>query len=207
MANVPKVVVFDLGKVLVDFDYGRAAQKIAAQSAQGESGVRRLLDHSPLLFRYETGLLTRKQFYEEACRGAGYRGGFREFCAHFADIFWEIEPMIALHATLRENGVPTFIFSNTNDLAVEHIRARFPFFSNFTGYILSYEHGVMKPGARLYEVVERATGQSGTSIVYLDDRAENVATAIARGWHGIVHETPARSFAALQGLGLPVPAN
>jgi FMN phosphatase YigB (HAD superfamily) len=206
MTNVPKVVIFDLGKVLVDFDYGRAARKIAAQCAQGESGVRHLLDHSPLLFRYETGLLTRQQFYEEVCRGAGYRGGFDEFCAHFADIFWEIEPMIALHATLRENGAPTYIFSNTNDLAVEHIRAKFPFFSNFTGYILSYEHGVMKPDARLYQVVERATGQTGTSIVYLDDRAENIATAVARGWHGIVHETPAKSFAALQGLGLSVPA-
>jgi len=207
MTNVPKVAVFDLGKVLVDFDYGRAARKIAARSAQGETGVRNLLDHSPLLFRYETGLLTRAQFYEEVCRGAGYRGKFDEFCAHFADIFWEIEPMIALHALLREHALPTYIFSNTNDLAVEHIRARFPFFSNFTGYILSYEHGAMKPDAKLYDVVERATGQTGEAIVYLDDRAENVATAVARGWRGVVHEAPATSFAALKGMGLPTPVN
>jgi len=205
MTSVPKVVVFDLGKVLVDFDYGIAARKIASHSALGETGVRNLLDHTPLLFRYETGLLTREEFYQEACRGAGYRGGFAEFCAHFADIFWEIEPMIALHSTLRQHDIPTYIFSNTNDLAVGHIREKFPFFSHFNDYIFSYEHGAMKPNASLYEVVERKTAQTGAAIVYLDDRAENIATAIGRGWRGLLHETPKTTLAALQNMGLPVP--
>jgi HAD superfamily hydrolase (TIGR01509 family) len=205
MKDVPKAVVFDLGKVLVDFDYGVASRKIAAQSDFGEAGVRKLLDHAPLLFRYETGLLTRKEFYDEVCREAAYRGSFEEFGAHFADIFWEIEPMIALQATLKKAGVPTYIFSNTNDLAIEHIKRKFPFFVNFNDYIYSYEHGAMKPNARLYEVVEEKTGLTGPAIVYLDDRAENVAGGVARGWRGILHETPAKSFAALQGMGLPTP--
>jgi len=204
-ATVPKVVVFDLGKVLVDFDYGIAARKIAAQSALGEPGVRQLLDHTPLLFRYETGLLTRETFYQEVCAGAGYRGSLREFSGHFADIFWEIEPMISLHALLRARGFPTFIFSNTNDLAVTHIRARFPFFSQFDGYIFSYEHGSMKPDAKIYEAVERATGQGGNAILYLDDRPENTAAGEARGWNVVTHETPEKTFQALRRLGLPVP--
>ncbi len=58
--------------------------------------------------------------------------------------------MIALHAELRGRGVPTYIFSNTNDLAIEHIRRNFPFFKNFVGYIYSYEIGAMKPDARIY---------------------------------------------------------
>ncbi len=201
----PQVVVFDLGKVLVDFDYTIAAQKIARQSAKGAEGVRHLLDHSPLLFRFETGLLNREEFFREVCEGAGYSGNMEEFCAYFADIFSEIPPMIALQAALRARGIPTFIFSNTNDIAITHIRARFPFFAHFDGYVLSYEHGVMKPDARLYEIVERTARQSGDSIVYLDDRAENIATATARGWHALLHETPEKSFSALQNLGLPVP--
>ena len=55
--------------------------------------------------------------------------------------------MIQLHAALRQQGIPTYIFSNTNELAVSHIRRTFPFFANFDGYILSYEHGAMKPDA------------------------------------------------------------
>ena len=67
--------------------------------------------------------------------------------------------MVQLQAALRQRGLPTYVFSNTNELAAEHIRRNFPFYANFDGYILSYEHGAMKPDARLYEVVERQSGR------------------------------------------------
>ena len=132
------VVVFDLGKVLVDFDYGIATDRIARLSRFTAAQMRDLLDHSPLLFRFETGLMTREEFYGEVCAACGFSGKLDEFCATFADIFSEIKPMIDLHAALRAARVPTYIFSNTNDIADGHIRKRFPFFSRFDGYILSY---------------------------------------------------------------------
>jgi hypothetical protein len=135
--------------------------------------VRELLDHSPLLYKFETGLVTNEEFYGEVCTACGFSGKMDEFSATFADIFSEIKPMIDLHAALRAGGVPTFIFSNTNDIAIGHIRRRFPFFSNFDGYVLSYQHGAMKPTPKIYEAVEKLTGQKGKSILYLDDRAEN----------------------------------
>jgi HAD superfamily hydrolase (TIGR01509 family) len=62
----------------------------------------------------------------------------------------------------------------------------------------------MKPDARIYEVVERQTGQRGAAILYLDDRAENVAGGAARGWQALLHERPERTLTALRNLGLPV---
>src|SRR5437870_4541275 len=135
----PHVVVFDLGKVLVDFDYSIAARRIAARGRLSAEEIKRLIDHSPLLFRYETGRLTKEQFFAEICSATGFSGGLDEFSEFFADIFVPIEPMVALHAALRQRGVPTYIFSNTNELAAGHIRRQFPFFSDFDGYILSYE--------------------------------------------------------------------
>jgi epoxide hydrolase-like predicted phosphatase len=199
---IPQVVVFDLGKVLVDFDYSVAARRIADRSSLTAEEVRSFIDHSPLLFRYETGLLTTEQFFSEVCRFTGFQGTADNFADFFADIFTPIPEMIELQAILRSNGVQTYIFSNTNPLAAAHIRQRFPFFANFDRYIFSYEHGSMKPEAKLYEVVERETGRKGTEIVYLDDRAENVAGGARRGWHVILHETPEKSIAALTGLGL-----
>ena len=128
-------VVFDLGKVLVDFDYRISAAKIARQSRFTPAQVRELLDHSPLLFRLETGLLTGEQFY---------------------------------------------------------------------GSVLSFEQGAMKPDPKIYAVVERMAGRSGQDIVYLDDRAENVAAGLARGWRTLLHQTPEQSIAALRQWGLPV---
>lgn len=204
--NPPEVVVFDLGKVLVDFDYAVSAAKIARQSRFMPQQVRQLLDHSPLLYRFETGLLTNQQFYDEVCAACGYSGALDDFCAIFADIFSEIKPMTAMQAALRARGVPTYIFSNTNGIAVAHIRKKFPFFANFDAYIYSYEHGSMKPDAKIYEVVERIAGRSGGEIVYLDDRAENIEAARVRGWRALLHKTPEETIPALRRLGLPVDA-
>jgi FMN phosphatase YigB (HAD superfamily) len=164
--------------------------------------VQALIDHSPLLFRFETGLMDQRRFFEEIRQHSGFGGSFEEFGNFFADIFTEIPGMIALHRRLREARVPTFIFSNTNDLAIGHIRKNFPFFSQFDGYVLSYEHGSMKPDAKLYEVVERVTGAKGGKILYLDDRIENAEAGRARGWQVIHHHDTASSTKAVEATGL-----
>src|ERR1041384_6667241 len=151
----PAIVVFDLGKVLVDFDYSIAARRIAPLCQPPADAVKFFSEHAQLLLNYELGLLTTQQFFDAVRSASGFCGKRNEFDEFFADIFTEISPMVELHAELRQKGFPTYIFSNTNDLAVSHIRRRFPFFANFDGYILSYEHGAMKPDAKLYEVVER----------------------------------------------------
>lgn len=192
------IIVFDLGKVLVDFDYTIAVSRIAGQSALSPVQVEQFFFNSPLLVDYESGRLTRQGFFEQARLATGFRGTMEEFGGYFADIFTEIPPMIELHAKLRGNGLKTFIFSNTNDLAVEHIRRNFAFFQKFDGYIFSHEVGAMKPDAKIYKSLEELAGRRGAEIIYLDDRPENVAGGLARGWRAVWHETPEKTRAALE---------
>jgi HAD superfamily hydrolase (TIGR01509 family) len=199
--NRQSIVVFDLGKVLVDFDYSIAGRKIAARSKMSLAEIDSFLASSDITIRYEVGRLTRREFFEQMQPAIGFRGTLEEFGEFFADIFTEIPPMIALQAELRQRGVPTYIFSNTNDLAVEHIRRNFPFFRNFNGYIYSFEIGVMKPDPKIYQALETLAGRQGDEIVYLDDRLENVAGGAARGWQAILHDNPDRSRAAITKLG------
>ena len=195
------IVVFDLGKVLVDFDYSIAARKIGARSTKQLPDLRHFLGSSPVLARFESGLLTRQQFFAEIQKIAGFTGDMAEFSGDFADIFLPIPPMIALHEELRRQKVPTYIFSNTNDIAIEHIRRNFPFFKHFDGYIFSYETGAMKPDAKIYEALEKMCGRRGAEFIYIDDRPENVDAGAARGWRVILHETPEKTRAALNQFG------
>jgi HAD superfamily hydrolase (TIGR01509 family) len=110
--------------------------------------------------------------------------------------------MVRLHSELRSQGFPTYIFSNTNELAIRYIRRNFPFFQNFDGYILSYEHQSMKPEAKLYEVVEAQSRTRGADILYLDDRPENIEAGAARGWQVILQESAEKTRAQVQALGL-----
>ena len=54
----PRAVVFDLGKVLLDFDYGRAARTLSVHSDVSATEFRAIVDQSPLLHRFETGLIS-----------------------------------------------------------------------------------------------------------------------------------------------------
>jgi putative hydrolase of the HAD superfamily len=192
------VIVFDLGKVLVDFDWSIAARKIAARSTTPPEQFHEFLATSPLLWQYECGQLARAEFFEAIRRATGFLGTAAEFNGYFAEIFTEVAPMISLHAELRRRGFKTLILSNTNDLAIEHIRRDFPFFNNFDGYILSYEVGAMKPDAKIYAALENLAGKRGADLIYLDDRAENIEAAVKRGWRTILHETPEKTHAAMK---------
>jgi FMN phosphatase YigB (HAD superfamily) len=196
------VFIFDLGKVLVDFDYSIAAKKIAARSEKSPHDLHAFLGSSPWLVEYESGRLTREQFYVTIRDAIGFRGDLAEFGGYFADIFSAMPETIALHAELRERGFKTFIFSNTNDLAIEHVRKDFPFFNNFDGYIFSYEVGAMKPEAKIYDAMEKLCGRRGADLIYLDDRPENIAAGAARGWRAILHESPPATRRSIANLGL-----
>jgi HAD superfamily hydrolase (TIGR01509 family) len=195
---VKPAIVFDLGKVLVDFDYSIAARKVAARSTKQIPDLQRFLGSSPILARFESGLLTRQQFFSQIQQITGFTADETEFVGNFADIFVPIPSMIALHEELRQMGFETYIFSNTNDIAIEHIRREFPFFKNFDDYIFSYEIGAMKPEVKIYEAMEKISGRRGDEILYIDDRVENVETGSIRGWRAILHETPEKTRAVLQ---------
>jgi FMN phosphatase YigB (HAD superfamily) len=196
------VFIFDLGKVLVDFDYSIAARKIAARSAKAPADLHAFLGSSPLLVEYESGRINRQQFYEAVGHAIGFRGDLAEFGGYFAEIFTEMPGTIALHAELRQLGFKCYIFSNTNDLAIEHVRRDFPFFANFDDYILSYEVGAMKPQPEIYAAMEQLCGGSGSDLIYLDDRAENIAAGAARGWRTVLHESAETTRAALVKSGV-----
>ena len=196
--SLPEVVVFDLGKVLVDFDYSKAARRLAARTALSLDDVRKAIDQSHLHIGFETGHVTKEDFIAQATKLIGFVGHADEFIQIFCEIFEPIQPMIELQSAIRKRGIPTFIFSNTNALQLGYIRETYPFFSGFDGYILSFEHGAMKPDAKLYEVVERETRRRGAQILYIDDRPENIATGTARGWQVILQETPEKTLAAFK---------
>jgi len=203
--NDSPVFIFDLGKVLVDFDWSIASGKIAARCSRLPANFDTFPVTATLLWDYESGRLTRPEFYAAIRNATGFGGDLAEFSGYFADIFTEIPGMIALQAELRQRGYKTYIFSNTNDLAIEHIRRNFPFFANFDGYIFSYEVKAMKPQPEIYAAMEIMTGRRGPDLIYLDDRPENIAAGAARGWRAILHESPEQTRIALVAAGILPP--
>ncbi len=199
-----RVVAFDIGKVLLDFDYDIFLDRVAPRTHLDISALDRLLNQSPLLAEYESGSLDCADFFEEFQKESGYTGTRGEFAALFADIFTPIEEVVALHKQIAVSGLPTYTLSNTNPMAVQHIQQTYSFWPLFTDHVLSYEHGSLKPQSELYYQLEVVSDCSGKEIAYLDDRPENVATGKARGWKAIQFENPDQVQSAFQLMGFSV---
>ena len=199
----PKAVVFDLGNVLLDFDYGKTVHRIKEKCNLSEAELRKIFSASPLFDRFEHGHINPEEYFAEIQRITGYRGQFGDFAESFGDIFTEASAIVSWNERLRAAGVPRYILSNTNDLSIRFIKKRFPFFNAFDGYIFSHEHRVMKPAGRIYELVEEISALRGPDLFYIDDREENFQGAVARGWQAVHHVNPAQTLEIAKSVGLP----
>ena len=202
----PKAVVFDLGNVLLDFDYKHTVKKIRNHCRlikdKSDLEILKLIGGSELFQKFEHGLINPDEFFAGVVKETGYAGTLDEFGECFGDIFTEAPQMVAWNEELRAKRIPRYILSNTNDLSIRFIKKRFPFFNQFDGYVLSYEHRVMKPQTRIYELVEELAGLRGPDLFYVDDREENIHAAVARGWQAVHHVNPAHTLEIARGVGI-----
>jgi 2-haloacid dehalogenase len=198
----PEAVVFDLGNVLLDFDYGKTVARIKSKCKMSEAELKKVFSASPLFDKFEHGHFSPEEYFAEIQRITCYGGSFEEFAEFFGDVFAEAPEMIAWNEELKRKKIPRYILSNTNDLSIRFIRKRFPFFNEFDGYVLSYEHRVMKPATRIYELIEQMAGLRGNDLFYIDDREENIHAALARGWQAVHHVKPSQTLEVARALGL-----
>jgi HAD superfamily hydrolase (TIGR01509 family) len=194
-------VVFDVGWVLVRFDYQPLIDLLAAHGAPHRdrdavmAGIR-LEDH-------ETGRLSGPGLLERLQKLARDPPPLAELEARWIDMFELEEHMYALARDLSTRH-KVYLLSNIGDLHWGHLSRTFRLHEIGHGALLSYEAGVMKPQVRIYSEAERRFGLDPARTVFIDDRADNIDTARSRGWHGIVHQhrAPERTLAALRALGV-----
>jgi HAD superfamily hydrolase (TIGR01509 family) len=193
-----KAIIFDLGKVLLHFDFGIAAKNLARHADATAEEILAQINQTPHLHAYERGEVSSEAFYRNIGTLCGYQESFEVFRNDFADIFEEWDVMVEFMRSLKSEQVPVMVFSNTNEIAVSFIRETFPFFSEFDHHCYSYEHGMMKPTSALYEKVEHILERQGRDLFFIDDKAENVEAAIARGWSGQIHVRPEETIPAVK---------
>ena len=167
-------ILFDLGNVLLRFDFHRAHREMASHGARVADLEGPLM--TDLKIEYETGLISTDEMFRRTSDLTGYDGPRDHFERSWQDIFSENTPMIAILADLRGRDLPCYLLSNSNELHVRHIRESYGLLSSFDQAIFSYEVGVMKPCAAIYEKAIAQFDLNPAKTAYIDDRAENIAT-------------------------------
>ena len=200
MTAPPRIrnIVFDIGWVLVRLDYRPLLDFLRAHGAQ-------LADRDAVMSRirledHETGQLAGHGLLERLRELTGSRAAsLEELRVKWLDMF-ELEPEMVELAHRLSEARRVYLLSNIGDLHWAHLSREYRFHRIGHGALPSYLAGVMKPHAGIYAEAERRFALEPAATVFIDDRADNIATARGRGWHGIVHEGYESTVCALRGL-------
>lgn len=192
--------IFDIGNVLLRFDYGRAHRALARAGAKAAPDMPAL---EALALRYERGLLDDPSFLRDL---SGIFGGAvpgEALASAWQDIFEPNGPMWDVVSGLH-GKFPLYLLSNTNSLQHAHIERRYEIFSKFAGGVFSYRAGMLKPEPEIYALAIRQFGVRPERTFYIDDLAANVEGARAAGLRAMLYDPDAHGdfVAALRGHGV-----
>lgn len=101
-----------------------------------------------------------------------------------------IDHSVQLLRALRAKGFPVFALTNFGVGTFELAETLYPFFSDFDQRFVSGRLEVMKPDARIYEIVETDGEIAPEGLLFTDDNHDNIVAAKARGWQTHLFENP-----------------
>ena len=115
------------------------------------------------------------------------------------------EPMLAWVDALHRAGFRTGILSNMPDAMAEGICAKFDWISNFDHTIWSHALKLRKPQPEIYQAAIAGLGVPAASILFIDDKLENIEAAQASGMQTVqysdhesfVHEMERKGYCDL----------
>ena len=187
-------VIFDLGRVLVDFDFRRGFQALEPLCPYSAEEIPERLRTTRLVEEFETGLIEPHDFVAQLAKLLDFDIAYDRFCAIWNSIFAETLVPDSLLESLAAR-YRLLMLSNTNAIHFPMVRETYPLVRYFHDFVLSYEVKAMKPRREIYErAIERA-GCRAEECFYTDDIAEYVEAARRLGIDAVVF----RSAAQLEG--------
>ncbi len=183
-----RFVFFDLGNVLLSFDWARARQAVAEHTRLPPEDVDRHFRARVPWQDFELGIVDTDSFFETARQALAYEGPTAAVHRAFCDIFTPLPDNLRM-ATEVARALPgrTGLLSNTNPAHIAFIEERYPeALAPFALRLYSYELGLRKPDPAIYQAAAEAAHTAAGNILFIDDLLENTAAADRAGWRTIL---------------------
>lgn len=178
-------IIFDFGDVFLNLDKPATAREMLKF---GFMGITQELDN---LFKdYEKGFVSTDHFLDEVslqfpkAKKSDLIKAWNAILLDFPE-----ERLTFLENLAEKNQYRLFLLSNTNDLHIEQVREqmgkkKFNRFKNaFEVFYLSYEMGMRKPDAEIFEFVLEQNQLTAHETLFVDDVKENTNSAARLGIH------------------------
>jgi putative hydrolase of the HAD superfamily len=194
--RIPEVLLFDLGGVLLDIDFGRAFQAWGEMAGVAPALLAARYRTDEAYERHERGQISASEYYaclreslQVALTDAQFEAGWN------ALLLAEKREITGLIAQL-PRSLPLYVFSNSNLTHQRHwMRQLATLLPRFERIFVSSDIGLRKPEREAYAHVAREIGAAPADILFFDDSLPNVEGARHAGLHA-VHVTSAEAVRA-----------
>jgi glucose-1-phosphatase len=197
-----KTVIFDLGKVIIPFDFMRGYEGLGGISGLSVPEIRSRITSTDLVQRFECGLVEPADFVAELSRMLDLDISYEQFCQIWSSIFLP-EPLIPerlLEGLSR--GYRLLLLSNTNAIHFEMLEKTYPLLRHFHDKILSHRVRAMKPSPAIYREAIARAGCAPEEIFFTDDIVDYVAAAKREGIDAVQFESSEQIERELRARGV-----
>ena len=197
-------VIFDIGGVLIDFDFPRLARALSGRTGQDPDRLLPLFGRDAV-HDVETGRTGPETFFRETMSPVLPGLTYDDWVGAWMDNYSVNEPGWALLEDARGQGRTVSLLSNLSPYNQVAIERKWPHFFRATHHnFYSYDLGLHKPDPDIFRAVSERLGVDPGRCLFLDDLEENVAGAFQAGFQALRYEN-GRIPEIRETLGLAAP--
>ena len=177
-------VIFDMGGVLVNLDWDSVCARLKEQSSLEACAVRREVINGPIVRSTMLGLISSRGYHQALCEKLAAGLSYDEFVDIWNSLLSTNEAIVSIVERLKPNH-RLVLGSNTDAIHFTSAIERFPVLEVFERYFVSYKMGLLKPDPAFFDHVLQRLDTPASNCLFIDDRAENVASARSVGMIGL----------------------
>jgi putative hydrolase of the HAD superfamily len=175
--NTIRTVIFDLGRVLIGFDFQRGYDRLQLLCGHSVAEIRQRIASTGLVPQLESGQIASRDFVLRIGEILGVTLDYAGFCDIWSSIFLPgtLVPD-SLVAGLKKR-YDLVLLSNTNEMHFEMLERSYPILRHFEKRALSHLVGAMKPSPLIYQKAVELAGCRPEECFFTDDISEYVEGA------------------------------
>ena len=177
-----EAVVFDVGKVLVEWERDLPFRRLIPDSALRERFMAEVI---PLDWHamHDAGRAAEAMIAERSAQFPEHAHLIRAWLTHFNEtIPGPVPGSTEIVEDLHAAGVPLYAITNFGADTWAGFAPSYPLFERFRDIIVSGVENLAKPDPAIYALAERRFGLAPAAMLFIDDSLPNVQSARACGW-------------------------
>lgn len=202
-----RALLFDLGGVVLEFDFKRAFRVWADRACCDPAELERRFSFDEAYEQHERGELDAAGYFTALRRNLGLTLSDEEIVSGWNDIYLALVPGMSALLSAASQRLSLYAFTNSNPTHKSAWASRFADeLSVFRSIFVSSDLGLRKPDPEAFTVVAQRSGFQVSELLFFDDTPENVDGARTAGIQAVLVESSADVRQALLRFGIEAAA-